>query len=430
MSTISYQCPCCGAPLAYDGASGKLACAACGNSYAPELIEAMDAPPQGGGVRFDLPKESFSAREGDAMQAYVCNSCGAELMTDDTTTATECPYCGSPTILPDRLGSGVRPERVVPFVITKEQAQAEFEGYFKGKRLLPNVFLNGRNRIADMRRLYVPYWLFDCDAQASVVYDAERRRVERHGDWEITRTEHYVAVRSGVMGFDGIPVDGSERLRNEITESLEPYDMTAAVPFTPAVLAGAVADHADVDAGACEGRAAERVESSLCEALRDTVDGYPSVSERNRSVSTQKGRVTPVLLPVWLITTRKEDKTYTFAINGQTGQLTCDVPADGAKSLAWGGGVFALVLALCALCLWLAGELASGTLLLSAIGALIAALAVVGVLQGQLRQAVRQSAAHSYVREGSFELTVRNDHFLYETTERRRIEPKQEPNRK
>ena len=48
-----------------------------------------------------------------------------------------------------------------------------------------------------------------------------------------------------------------------------------------------------------------------------------------------------MLMPVWLITTEKQSKTYTFAINGQTGKLTCDVPVDKKKALLWGGGVFA-----------------------------------------------------------------------------------------
>ena len=224
------------------------------------------------------------------------------------------------------------------------------------------------------------------------------------------------------MGFDSIPVDGSEKLDNKITESLEPYDLSAAVPFLPAVLAGAVADHADVDATSCEKRAVERVEMSISQAMRDTVSGYSSVSERSRSIHSDNGTATPVLMPVWLITTQKEGKTYTFAINGQSGKLTCDVTADTKKSLLWGGGVFAGVLALIALVLALAGAIGSGTILMAVIAALIVALVVVGVLKGQLKQAVHESAAANYVREDSFKLDVKLDHFLYEKTERRKIE--------
>ena len=158
------------------------------------------------------------------------------------------------------------------------------------------------------------------------------------------------------------------------------------------------------------------------ETLRDTVTGYDEVSERSKRIETEGGRATPALLPVWLMTTVKEGKTYTFAINGQTGKLTCDVPADKAKSLLWGGGVFAGVFGLAALILALLDQMGSGSLLIGAVIAAIIALAVVGGLKGQLKQAVQQSAAAGYIREGSFRLDVNFDHFLYESTTRRKIE--------
>ena len=428
MSTMVYKCPCCGSPLSFVAESGKLECASCSNSYELDALEAMQKTEEGSGVEFELPQESFNAEDAEQYQAYICQSCGAELMTEGTTTATECPYCGSPTILPDRLESGVKPEMVIPFTISKEQAQQQFEEYFKGKKLLPNIFLDGRNRIADMRRLFVPYWLFDCGADGNIVYDAEKEYTERSGEWEITRTEHYIVRRKGSMAFDSIPVDGSAKLDNKITESLEPYDLSAAVEFQPAVLAGSLADHADVNADACQGRAAERVESSVASVLRSTVHGYDRVTERSRSIHTEDGKITPVLMPVWLITTEKEGKTYTFAINGQTGKLTCDVPADKKKSLIWGGSVFAGVFALAALILYLLEYLGSGTLIFAAVAALIAAFGVVGSMTAQLKQAAYQSQASEYIREGSFNLDVHYDRFLYETTRRRKIETNEEKN--
>ena len=340
MSTASYNCPCCGGPLKFSGESGKLECTACGNSYEPEALEMMASEESGDEITFANDVKRFDTGE-TGVQGYICKNCGAELITEDTTTAAECPYCGSPTILPDRVEGGVKPEKVIPFVVTKEQAQKQFEEYFKGKRLLPNVFLNSRNRIAEMRRLYVPYWLFSCDVCADMVYDAEKVRTEQKGEWEITRTKHYLVRRKGGMRFENIPVDGSVKMDDKLTESLEPYDLNAAIPFQSAVLAGAMADHADADCGACEKRAVERVEHSVEQAMLDTVRDYDTVNERNRRIVTERGSATPVLLPVWLMTTVKEGKTYTFAVNGQTGKLTCDVPADKKKSLLWGGGVFA-----------------------------------------------------------------------------------------
>jgi hypothetical protein len=228
------------------------------------------------------------------------------------------------------------------------------------------------------------------------------------------------------MAFENIPVDGSQKLDNKISESLEPYDLNAAVPFQAAVLAGALADHADVDAAACEGRAVERVENSISSALRNTVVGYTSVMERSRSIHSEGGKVTPVLMPVWLITTIKDDKTYTFAINGQTGKLTCDVPTDKGKAFVWGAGVFAGVFGIGAALLALLGKLASGTLLIDGIVALIAAFGIVAGLVGQLRQASSQSSASGYACDGGLKLQVEFDHYLYTKTNRRKIEKQEE----
>ena len=162
----------------------------------------------------------------------------------------------------------------------------------------------------------------------------------------------------------------------------------------------------------------ERVEHSVEQTMLDTVRDYDTVNERNRRITTERGSATPALLPVWLMTTVKEGKTYTFAVNGQTGKLTCDVPADKKKSLLWGGGVFAGTLGVAALM----DALGSGSLLIGAMAAIIIALAVVGALKGQLKQAAQQSAAGGYIREGSFRLDVNADHFLYESTTKRKIE--------
>ena len=255
-----------------------------------------------------------------------------------------------------------------------------------------------------------------------MVYDAEKVRTEQKGEWEITRTKHYLVRRKGGMRFENIPVDGSVKMDDKLTESLEPYDLSAAIPFQSAVLAGAMADHADADCDACEKRAVERVEHSVEQTMLDTVRDYDTVNERNRRITTERGSATPALLPVWLMTTVKEGKTYTFAVNGQTGKLTCDVPADKKKSLLWGGGVFAGILGVAALILALMDALGSGSLLICAVIAAIIALAVVGALKGQLKQAAQQSAAGGYIREGSFRLDVNADHFLYESTTKRKIE--------
>ena len=94
MNTVSYNCPCCGGPLKFSGESGKLECTACGNHYEPEALEMMASEESGDEITFANDAKRFDTDDA-GMRAYLCKNCGAELITEDTTTAAECPYCGS-----------------------------------------------------------------------------------------------------------------------------------------------------------------------------------------------------------------------------------------------------------------------------------------------------------------------------------------------
>ena len=347
MQTVTYKCPCCGAPLVYDGIEKQLACSSCNNTFEAEGLNAAAQieHEDSGFESMEWKMEGGAYSEVKGASTYICQSCGAELVTDETTTATECAYCGSPIILSDQLNDSPSPAYVLPFKVSEDEARKMFADYFHGKRLIPNVFQQSSNRISEIRRLYVPYWLFSCRADVHATYNATRVRSHRQGDYQITRTSHYLVRRTGTLDFQSIPVDSSEKLDDRITESLEPFDYSEAIPFAPATLSGSMADRPDVDESVCRDRANERLRESARDTFRSTVMGYATVVERSCSIRTDNANAVPVLLPVWLIRTEKtekgEKKSYTFAINGQTGKLTCDVPFSKSKAAKWFFGVFA-----------------------------------------------------------------------------------------
>lgn len=142
MATVSYKCPNCASPLIYEGE--KMKCTACDSLFDIAEIEALNMPQKP--AEFEMPTQTYVDADAEQLHAYRCGSCGAELVTEGTTTATQCPYCGSPAILPDRIDGGIRPEMVVPFVVTKEQAQKLFNDYFKEKNSCP-TFSNRTTRL-------------------------------------------------------------------------------------------------------------------------------------------------------------------------------------------------------------------------------------------------------------------------------------------
>lgn len=358
----NYQCPLCTAPLHFSSETGKLECEYCGNSFSAEEIDTLYAQKNEKAAQ-EQQKQEVQAEaepgwdlsgvgkewgnEADGVRVYNCPSCGAELICDDTTAATACPYCDNPTIIPGQLGGALKPDYIIPFRLDKKNAIAALKKHYRKRPLLPKAFQTA-NHLEEIKGVYVPFWLFDGAAKGRMVFDATRSRVYQEGNYEVTETQHYKVVREGNITFEHIPVDGSKKMPDDYMDSLEPFDYSRMVDFSTAYLPGYLADKYDVSAQeSCE-RADQRASSTLSASLERTVTGYEHVSVQQESIHLQRNKVKYALLPVWLLRTKWEGSDYLFAMNGQTGKLVGDLPIDKEKKrLAFWGcyAVFFLILA-------------------------------------------------------------------------------------
>ena len=232
----NYQCPACTGPLHYSGESGKLVCDYCGSAYTPSEIEQMYAEKEQAAEAAAArakPAEAgtlWADTEAAGMRVYGCPSCGAELMCDETTAATSCPYCGNPTVIPGQLGGSLRPEFVLPFRLEKRAAEQALKKYYKGKKFLPNAFKNG-NHIHEIKGVYVPFWLFNGNAEGQMSFEGCRIEHDREGDYKITRTHHFHVERAGTMQFRQVPVDGSSKIPDAHMDAIEPFNYSELKPF-------------------------------------------------------------------------------------------------------------------------------------------------------------------------------------------------------
>ena len=280
------------------------------------------------------PGKQWQEGETDGMNVYTCKSCGGEIVSDENTGATSCPYCGNPVILTERFRGALRPDMVIPFKLDKKAAKEAYYKHIKGRPLLPKVFRR-ENHIDEIKGIYVPFWLFDADVAADARYKATKVRVWSDSDYDYTETSYYSVDRSGNMSFVSVPVDGSSRMPDDLMESIEPYKVADAVEFQTAYLSGYLADKYDVDAQQSTDRARERMKESAQDVLRDTVKGYASVIPENTNVRISGGDAKYALYPVWILNTTWRGKKYIFAMNGQTGRMTGDLPVDNGAYTRW-----------------------------------------------------------------------------------------------
>lgn len=368
----NYQCPACTGPVHFSPESGKVVCDYCGSSYELEEIEALYAEknkkaaeamaaeamkteeesmtaeedtqndaPGGTGFSGDWDTSALNSDWGsdaDSLKVYNCPSCNAELICDSSTGAASCPYCGNPTIIPGQFTGALKPNFVIPFKIRKEQAVDALKKHYKGKFLLPSAFTD-ENHLQEIKGVYVPFWMFDGKADASVTYDATITTVARMKNEEITNTAHYRVRRSGSMSFEKVPVDASSKMSDAYMDSIEPYHYDELKPFSTAYLAGFFADKYDVELEDCRDRADERCVSTIKTSLRQTTLQYQTCIPVKEWFNVSRGSVHYALLPVWILTTKWNGNNYMFAVNGQTGKIVGDLPVSKGKYWAVFAGI-------------------------------------------------------------------------------------------
>ena len=311
---IEYKCPCCSGAISFDSSLQKMKCPYCDTEFDMETLQSYDdelkneRPDE---LQWDMPGSEWEEGETDDVVVYSCQSCGGEIVGDRNMAATSCPYCDNPVVIKGQFMGELKPDYIIPFKLDKKAAIEGLSKHLKGKRLLPKIF-KSQNHIDEVKGIYVPFWLFDADADADIRYRATKVRTWSDKNYNYTQTSFYCVVRNGSIGFDKVPVDGSSKMEDNLMESIEPFNLSDLIDFQTAYLAGYLADKYDVTAEESIGRANERIKKSTEQEFASTVHGYATVTPENSSVRLSNSKAKYALYPVWILNTTYKDKKYTW----------------------------------------------------------------------------------------------------------------------
>ena len=345
-SLLEYKCPSCGGAIEFNSTVQKMKCPFCDTEFDVETLQEYDAELQNetsDDISWDTSAGgSWTEDEMTGMRLYVCKSCGGEIVGDETTAATTCPYCDNPVVMMEQFTGVLKPNYVIPFKIDKNMAKQKLREFYKGKRLLPSSF-RSENHIDEVKGIYVPYWLFDADTQGSVRYKGTK--VTGHwsdSNYNYTQISVFSVIREGTLQFENVPADGSSKMADDMMESVEPYYFSEAVDFQTAYLAGYLADKYDVTSEESIERVNQRMKQSTEDAFKSTCTGYGTLETQHSSIHVENGKAKYALYPVWLLNTRWKGEKFTFAVNGQTGKIVGDMPVDWTKFWCWFAGITAV----------------------------------------------------------------------------------------
>ena len=339
--SLGNRCPACKASISFNAKIGKWKCDYCGSEF---TLEEMQKESDNASTKEKNVKDTKITRDNfDGYVNYRCESCGAEIIADEETSATFCVYCGNTAILQSKLSGKFSPDKMIPFKKTKEEAIEAFKNLSKGRPLMPKGF-NNTNNIEKIRGVYIPFWLYDINVSGDLDMNAQTVETWRVGDTHYTKTNYFKVTRGGTMDFDNVPVDGSTHFDNDIMNTIEPFHYDDLIPYNHAYLSGFYAEKYDEEGDKVFPEASTRTLNSARELLKADAKLYASKQIVGDTLKANETHRTYALLPVWMVNVKYNGKMHIFAMNGQTGEFIGNIPLDKGKTLLYTIVLFAILL--------------------------------------------------------------------------------------
>lgn len=311
------SCPNCASNLTFNPAMQKLSCEYCGGSFDVSEFD-VDETHEKETVNITEKTESTSEI---SYNVFTCNTCGAEIAVNSTETATFCVYCGNSNIIFSRIKKSKKPDLILPFEVTKEEAEHDIRKKLAKGFFVPKDIKNFKAE--SIRGIYIPYHISDIDIEGSVII----KGVKKSGKHSHT----YYYKRDAFCTFDHITTDASRMLDDSSSIRIEPFPYYSCVPFDEDYLSGFYADVADINSSAALSLAKQRAQFLFEEALLESVSASSKKIIKSNYRVTENPKVRTAFFPAWFLTFRYKDKVYTVIENARTKKIIGAVPWDTKK---------------------------------------------------------------------------------------------------
>lgn len=339
MEAVQYKCPNCGGGLIFDAQKQDFICEYCDSVFKEEDFFKKDEKLVTDKADVQQAEETF-----ENAVLYVCPSCGAEVVTDETTAATTCYYCSNPVVLSGKLSGELKPDMIVPFKIDKKGAIDKFKEMCGKKKFLPENFVS-ESRLEEIKGVYFPYWYVDCETKGTLNAKSRHVRSWVVGDLKHTETTVKGHFRQGEMQIRNMPEAALKNKDKDILKYVCPFSSSDLVPFSMSYLSGYFAERRNVEIKEIENEVDNKIKQFSTERLKDSVNEVNvSVTDSLINIGEKSWRYN--LLPVWVLSYKHKDKNYIYALNGQTGKVYGELPVCNKKLGALFAGVAAGISAL------------------------------------------------------------------------------------
>ncbi len=337
-SANSYKCPNCASNLVFESLHGAMICRNCGGLFDPETLDKV------GSFGYANPEKEYDgsievSKEDEGRQEIVCNSCGAQIVTDKNTASTFCAFCGSPALVTRRLSREFKPDYIIPFKFDKEKAISLFEEHCAKISHLPKDF-KSKKVLSKMTGLYVPTWIISTEVEVNVAGQGNMGKMvdTAYADQHMSTNGNYSKLTYGKVKFrlKNVPFDGEKNIANRLYAAAEPFDYSELVKFRPEYLQGFFAEKYDELPLDMTDRIYKRLDKyslKVCDEVDFGFDDF--VPNADMSMTKYNNQdIKYALLPCWFLSLDYDGRRYQFIVNGQTGKVSGEFPyAKGWETL-------------------------------------------------------------------------------------------------
>ena len=321
-----YKCPQCGSTLSFDPESGKLKCVHC-NSF-QELVSVSGA--------FEIPYNDDSEKSfapwGDA-KTIKCRSCGAEFAINEYETATSCPFCNTSNIMMTDDVPGIKPNAILPFTITQEQAKESFVAWLKKRSMAPKN-LRKLAEAKDIKGIYIPVFTFDAHTYSRYQIRYGTHRTVTVGSGKNRRTVVVTDwhVDSGRINnaFNDVQVEASQFMNQKNLYKIGTFDSDDAKIYNSQYISGFTAERYSTGLDQSWGVAKGVMDSTIRNKILSRYH-YDELDYLNVYTDYQDKTYKYLLAPIWLYVYNYRGKQYKCIINGRTGQADGTAPLSKIK---------------------------------------------------------------------------------------------------
>lgn len=320
-----YECPNCAGNLKFDIVRQQLYCEYCGTQVDPySFYQETDA------LETELPSGEYEAT------VFICPQCGGEIISEDTTAATFCSFCGGSAILDSRIRKERRPAYIIPFTKTKEDCRAAYRKMLRRAVFAPKE-LKDEALIEKFRGIYMPYWVYSFEKRGAITFPGAKSF--RRGNYLITN--HYRLDCEVEEAYKGLAYDASSTFSDSLSSAIAPFDLKQQKPFAPSFLSGFYADTSDVERYVYLQEAEEMViqdagqyllKNPVCRKYHAGQGGQWYAFRNALRPSDRTAEL--AMLPVWFLSCRNGGRVSYAVVNGQTGKAAADLPVDRNRYLA------------------------------------------------------------------------------------------------